>query len=114
MDSRDLQERIEELEELFDSYDEYKAEHPEEVKEYKELNELKDECEGSGWDDGIYFIPDYEFEDYCRELAEDCYITSADNNPLLNYVDWEKWARDCSMDYSEVEFRGTSYYWREA
>jgi len=106
MDSRDLQERIEELEDI-EELDE------DEQTELNGLNKLKDECEGYGWDDGIHFIKEYEFEDYARELAEDSYI-SEDNNPLLNYIDWERWARDVQMDYSEVEFEGTTYYYREA
>lgn len=110
MDSRDLEEKIVELQTLKD--DDNISE--DEQEELTKLLALKEETENYGWEDGISFIPDYEFQDYCRELAEDCYITSDKSNPLLNYIDWESWANDCKMDYSEVEYDGTTYYYREA
>lgn len=64
-------------------------------------------------DDGVYLIPKDEFKDYCRDLAEDCGYLNGKDNPLLNYVDWDAWAEDCSTDYSLVEFEGQSYYTRD-
>lgn len=53
-------------------------------------------------------IPEWEFEDYCQDLAEDCGYVDNDS-PLRYYVDWEKWARDCKVDYTEVTFDGSTY-----
>jgi hypothetical protein len=111
LDSRDLEKELEELEEREEDKDYPLSET--EQQELKELKELKEECENCGWDYGICFIPDYEFEDYCRELADDCYSLD-NNNPLSNHIDWESWANACDMDYSDVDFRGTTYKYREA
>lgn len=110
MDSRDLEEKIMGLKTLKDDNNISEDEQEELIK----LLKLKEETENYGWLNGIYFIPDYEFEDYCRELAEDNYISNNDKNPLLNYIDWRGWARDCKMDYMEVEYCGTTYFYREA
>jgi hypothetical protein len=111
LDSRDLEDELQNLEEREDDKDDPLDE--EDKRNLKELKELKEECEDYGWDDGICFIPDYMFEDYCRELADDCYSLDK-NNPLSNHIDWESWANAVEMDYSEVDFRGTTYKYREA
>lgn len=109
LDSRDLEEELQELEELKENGEEYDEER------FKAIQELKEECESYGWDCGICFIPDYQFEDYAQELAEDCYLgADMKNNPLINHIDWESWANSVEMDYSSVDFEGTTYLWREA
>lgn len=119
MDSRDLQERIEELEELFLNDegqiddDLYQDLSNSEREEYEELLNLKEECEGYGWEHGIYFIKEYEFYDYCKELAHDCGMVD-ENSPLSNFIDWNSWANACEMDYSSVDFEGETYLFREA
>ena len=35
-----------------------------------------------------------------------------DDNPLINYIDWDKVVRDLKMDYQEVNISGTTYAWR--
>jgi len=113
LDSRDLEKELEELQEREDDknnpLDEYEKES------LKELEELKEECENYGWEYGIIFIADWNFEEYCRELADDCYIFGDMNtNPLINHIDWKSWADAVEIDYSNVEFRGTNWLYREA
>ena len=102
--SRDVEERLQELlseEEL----------EEEEQEELKELQELKEECEHYGWEYGITFIRETYFKDYAREIFDE---TNEVSDNLRSYIDYESFADDLEMDYSEVEFRGITYYWREA
>jgi len=105
-DSRELEDELQTLIDLREAGEEHDTDA------LKQLEELKEECDGHGWECGICFIPDYEFKNYCQELAEDCGMVP--EGPMSNYVDWDSWAEDCEQDYSEVEFRGTTYLWREA
>jgi antirestriction protein len=108
-DTRDLEEELQGLLQLKEDNEEYDQDR------LKELEDLKEELEGYGWEYGIALIPEVDFEDYARELAEDCFMGSdAKTNPLMNHIDWESWANDVEMDYSSVEFEGTTYLWREA
>lgn len=55
------------------------------------------------WD---YYQGQYDtLKEYAEELAIECgYLDNKKNNPLLNYVDWGKFARDLSFDgYEEVD-----------
>lgn len=43
-----------------------------------------------------------KFTDYAREHATDCgYVDN--NNPLVEYVDWEAYAENMKQDFTEVE-----------
>ena len=106
LDSRDLEERLNELldqEEL----------NEEEKQELKEIQDLKEETDGYGWEYGIYFINEVNFQEYCDELADECYINQIPDS-IKNYFDYEAFARDCEHDYSYVTFRGEDYLYREA
>jgi hypothetical protein len=104
LDSRDLEEELN---------------NPDTEKERKKaIKELKKETEGCGWEHGINFISEMEWKEYCQQFAEDVgYLESSTNghtNPLHYCIDWEKWSSEMAMDYSQSDFEGTSYYWREA
>jgi hypothetical protein len=104
LDSRDLEEELN---------------NPDTEEERKKaIKELKKETENYGWEHGITFISEMEWKDYCQQFAEDVgYLESSTNghtNPLHYCIDWEKWGNEMAMDYSQSDFEGTSYYWREA
>ena len=103
LDSRDLEEQLNNL----DTDNETK----------EAIKELKKECENYGWEHGIHFISEYYWEDYCRDFASDCgYLEMRSDtfNPLESCIDWEKWSNEMAMYYSQSDFEGTTYYWREA
>ena len=62
-------------------------------------------------EDVMTFNTDREFNDYLEgEFTETNSIN--DDNPLINYIDWDKVVRDIKMDYEEVNISGTTYAWR--
>ena len=53
-----------------------------------------------------YYCGQYNsLEDYAEEIAIDHgYLDNKDNNPLFNYIDWSRFARDLKFDgYKEVD-----------
>jgi hypothetical protein len=84
----------------------------------KALVELREECEGSGWRDGIGFVRETYWRDYCEELASDVGYFPSDrdtgSNPLWSCIDWDKWADLVAQDYQQTDIGGVSFYWREA
>ena len=118
-DSREVMERIAELEEVgtdtnsegteFDAdrlCDEFRE-------EYDALIELRDDAEGNiaDWEYGETFISENAFTDYMMELLSDIGYLPADL-PGWIVIDEEETASNMKDDYTEFEFRGTTYYAR--
>lgn len=81
-----------------------------EQEELEELDNLESEI-GRSWRDGESMIPEDEFEDYARELADDLGSTKGDEWPFT-CIDWEKAADELKQDYTSVSYQGTDYYVR--
>lgn len=78
------------------------------------LNTLRDEFDHRSWRDGVTLIPDDDFEDYARDLAEDLYGNDIRKASWpFDCIDWEKAADELRMDYSSVEYDGVTYLYRE-
>jgi len=78
--------------------------------EKEELDELETlENEISEFKHGETMIPENDFEDYARELAEDIGAISGNEEWPCNCIDWERAARELAMDYSTVEYQGDTY-----
>ncbi len=113
LDLRDIIEELDNLEEMFSA----DGMSDEDIERRNDLRTFEHEFETStGYelrsmaDNEPNAIAESEFEDYCQELAEDCgYVAHTDQNPLLNYIDWERWAKDCRYDYTEFEFEDVTY-----
>lgn len=137
LDSRDLIKKREELkQQVLDSFNEtfpqYETDYfenilfeEEEIQSWKEdwldeiieitdIEKLEDEVSSSEWDYGMTFISEDEFEDYCKELVEDCGYLSKDLPFFISSnIDWAGVADDLRVDYSEVEYQGGTYLFRE-
>lgn len=61
---------------------------------------------------GATLVRDSYFEDYARELAEDCGLIQRDAHWPNDCIDWERAARELQMDYTSVEFDGVEYWVR--
>ncbi len=104
LDKIDDLDRIAEIEELI-----------EEVDRIAEIEELIEEVGRDYCEDGITFISERYWVQYCEDTAyEYGYLDGNPNdyNPLSNYIDWQGWADAVAMDYNQTEFNGDTYYWR--
>ena len=63
------------------------------------------------WEHGTTLIRDSYFEDYVRELLEDCGDIPK-NIPHYIAIDWEQTARNIRVDYTSVDFDGVTYWVR--
>jgi antirestriction protein len=116
MDTRELVERAEEIEaelELVEGEDgeEFDPLEPEERKALQE--ELTEIQEISGYVTDFYngeaLIPESEFEDYARQLAEDIGAINSEADWPSRCIDWEQAANELQQDYTSVEYQGTTY-----
>lgn len=69
-----------------------------------------DYCED--WDFGVALIRDSYFQEYAEQLADDIGAIRSDATWPLNHIDWEAATRELKYDYSELTFRGVSYWAR--
>ena len=104
LDTRDLNKRLDELEGM----DELDTEEKEELKELKNLKE-----EVSEWRDGNQLIPENDFVRYCQDLCEEIGDLPKDL-PAYIVVDWEKTSDNIRQDYSEIEYQGETYLYRQS
>lgn len=78
----------------------------------REIDELESEISSSEFDYGLTLIPEDDFEDYAKDLVEDCGYISKDL-PSWIEIDWEATSNNIKQDYSEVNFRGETYLYRD-
>lgn len=96
-----------------EAIEEFKAYWADEYVNIEAINELEDEV-GSEWEYGVTLIEENEFEDYCEEFCEDVGYISRDMPYLIrNNIDFKGIAEDMKQDYSELEYQGRNYLFRE-
>ena len=84
-----------------------------ELKEIEEINDLEDEINNGEFEFGTTLIDEDDFEEYCEDLVSDIGDLPKDlPSYISNNIDWSGIADDLRQDYSEVEFRGTTYLYR--
>ena len=111
----DARELMKELDELRDQKTD--AEGEEDIpgldeEEEERLTALLELEEALGPDSDVTLIPDDEFEDYAEEMAYEVGFVEQ-NSTISSYIDWERWAEDCKMDYTTITFDGDDYLYRE-
>lgn len=75
------------------------------------INDVLDEI-GNDAQDGVALIPEDEFEEYAQQLAEDIGAINDDTAWPCTCIDWERAARELSMDYDCITFDGADYLYR--
>ena len=80
---------------------------PEEQEELEELENLESEI--SDFRHGETMIPESEFEDYARQLAEDIGAIPDDLAWPCTCIDWEQAAKELEQDYTTVTYQGEDY-----
>lgn len=115
IDTRDLQDRLEEIQtELVLNLEILTAEEAKELQaERAEILAVKEEVDGYAGDtfqDGVQLIAMEDFPEYIQELLED--TGDVPKLPWYVEVDWAATADHLRVDYTEVEFQGTTYLFR--
>lgn len=79
--------------------------------ELEKLQEFIGECENynSDFPHGTTLIPESEFEDYAQDLVKDI-GDLPQNLPAYLVIDWAATAENLKVDYTEVEYEGTTYF----
>ena len=126
IDVRDVIERVEELQAARTEYDEHHGTpgawakiDDGEPQELQTLTDLLAELKGNGGDhewEGAWYpiglIRDSYFEDYARELAEDCGAISRNSAWPLQHIDWKAAAEALQQDYMMVDYGQSTYWYR--
>ena len=105
LDSRELEEELDDLIGAGVGQD------IDDIRHRKAIRELADEV-GSEWSYGVTLIPEADFEDYARELAEDVGAIDREAAWPACHIDWEAAAESLQMDYTRATFDGTDYLYR--
>lgn len=83
-----------------------------ELKQIEEIDNIENEV-GSEFEYGCTLIPEDDFEEYCEDLVSDIGDLPKDlPSYISNNIDWSGVANDLIVDYSEVEYQGTTYLYR--
>ncbi len=80
-----------------------------EKEELKELENLKDEV--PEWTDGNQLIPEKDFVRYCQDLCEEIGDIPKDLPGYIS-INWDETANNLRADYSECEYCGETYLYR--
>jgi hypothetical protein len=115
LDIDEVLERKNELEDIINDIDEqYTADEQADAQE--ELDEIENFEIELGMDltiasqNGVYFIAEHDFTQYAEELANDIGAIGVNSYEWpINHIDWDSAAEELKMDYSEVEWQGTTY-----
>lgn len=60
----------------------------------------------------VQLIDESYFQEYAQELAEDCGVVDTNARWPMNCIDWEQATRELQVDYSSIEIRGFTYWYR--
>jgi hypothetical protein len=88
-------------------------ENPADAEELATLAAFAEDASGcSDWTHGEGFIRDSYFEDYARELAEDCGMVAKGAGWPNRCIDWERAADELKQDYTSFELDGVTFWAR--
>ena len=126
IDVRDIIARVLELRDERDEYNE-KMGSPDawdgvpdgDPEELGMLEDILSELAGYGGDEEfegdwypVQLIAESYFQEYAQDLAEGCGMVDTNARWPMTCIDWEQAARVLQMDYSSIEIRGFTYWYR--
>ena len=85
-----------------------------EERELEALRKLAGEGENvtSDWPDGATLVRESYFEQFAQQEAEDLDLVKSDATWPANCIDWKQAAWYLRMDYTSIDFDGTTYWVR--
>ncbi len=93
-----------------DERDDFKSYWKDEYQQIEAINEVENAV-GSEFTYGCTLIEEDDFEDYVEDMLIDCGYISKDF-PTWIEIDWSATAENVRQDYSELEYKGDTYYFR--
>ena len=93
-----------------DERDDFKSYWEDEYQQIDDIAEVENAV-GSEFTYGCTLIEEDDFEDYVRELLVDIGCIPEDF-PNWIEIDWEATSENVKQDYSELEYKGETYYFR--
>lgn len=113
LDLNDLADEFDELVEKLESED-FDIDDQTELRKLRALEKELDRPLREAAEDEPCLVAEDEWEDYCRDMAENCgYLDGkVRDNPLYQHIDWKSWADNVADDYMTVEYDGQTYYYR--
>ncbi len=89
----------------------WKEDFEDELKEIEEIDDVENEL-GSEFKYGVTLVDVDDWEEYVEELLEDIGYIS-DDFPSWIEIDWKATAENVKQDYSELEYEGETYFYRD-
>ena len=89
----------------------WKEDNSDDFEHIEEIEEIESKI--SEFFNGETLIPEDDFTEYCRDMVEDCYDLSTVPEFIKDNIDWDGVASDLSVDYSEIEYQGKIYLYRD-
>ena len=91
--------------------EEWREENDNDFNHIEEIDYIEDTV--SEFSFGVTLIPEDDFTEYCKDMVEICYDLSNVPGFIKDNIDWEGVASDLSLDYSEIEYQGETYFYRD-
>lgn len=94
-----------------ENWDDFAEYFEDETKEYIDIKAFCEDIDshaGDSCEDGVTIIHNDYFEEYTRELLEECGYIPKDF-PSWIKIDWEATAKNVEVDYSVVTYDGEDY-----
>jgi hypothetical protein len=116
----DVRDIIDEYEQILDTRDPETGKiDPDEQENFDQLTTLLGDLKGYGgdhqWQGDWYpvtLISDSHFTEYAIELADGIGATNSEMSWPYTCIDWEQAANELQIDYTSVEYDGTTYWYR--
>ena len=90
--------------------EDFKSHWEDEYQQIIEIDKVEDEV-GSEFEYGCTLIEEDDFEDYVEDMLIGCGYISKDF-PCWIEIDWKATSENVKQDYSELEYKGDTYYFR--
>ena len=90
---------------------EWKEDNSDDFDHIEEIDYIEDNV--SEFSFGETLIPNDDFTEYCKDMAEDCYDLGNVPGFIKDNINWDGVASDLSVDYSEIEYQGKTYLYRD-
>ena len=91
--------------------EEWKEDNSDDFDHIEEIDYIEDNI--SEFSFGATLIPVDDFTKYCEDMVNDCYDLGNVPRFIKDNINWDGVASDLSVDYSEINYQGLIYLYRD-